>query len=216
MEDKEIGSMIKNLRRHANKMTQKELATKIGKNVETVKKYESGKIRIPLNVLHEIARALNVNVVDIICSSEEEGGDYFWNNVIFTRNELHISQSEMSNKLNIGLEEYIKYETDQIKPDYDLLMQISEILSLPPLVLINTKNMAQESEAFKDYKYNENSIFRNNTQLLSYVLLNLGINQHVRTSVIERISNSSEFKEFIEYLIYKYDKQLLQERNEGE
>lgn len=62
--DQEIGKKIKLFRK--GKMTQKELAQKIDKTESSIRKYEKGLVTIPLNVLEEIASALNVNCVDLM------------------------------------------------------------------------------------------------------------------------------------------------------
>lgn len=213
MDDKKIGLKIKDLRKQTNKMTQKEFASLIGKNIETVKKYESGKIQIPLNVLNQIAKVFNVDVLEILYPNNEEVKNKLWKNIIFIRNKFRISQEEMSNKLNISLDEYLKYETEQEKAPDDILLKISNILSVPPLLL--TQDIQQQLDVSHDYNNNPNSVFRNNQLLLMYVLSNMGM-ERVRTSIIERICESSELKDFMEYLVYKYDKQIAQERKEGE
>ncbi|ACZ08264.1 Antitoxin PezA [Sebaldella termitidis] len=58
-----IGSNIKNYRK-TNKLTQQELADKIGKHKITVAKYESGKISVPMAVLHEISEILDTPMSD--------------------------------------------------------------------------------------------------------------------------------------------------------
>ena len=60
-----IGSNIK-LARKLNKMTQKELATKINKAESSVKKYESDQINIPLQVLNDISDAFGIDVETLV------------------------------------------------------------------------------------------------------------------------------------------------------
>lgn len=62
--DLEIGKKIKQLRK--GKMTQPELAAKIGKTESSIRKYEKGLITIPLNVLEKIASALGVTAFDLM------------------------------------------------------------------------------------------------------------------------------------------------------
>lgn len=56
--DCEIGKKIKQYRK--GKMTQQELAERIGKTESSVRKYEKGLVTIPLDVLENIASALGV------------------------------------------------------------------------------------------------------------------------------------------------------------
>lgn len=66
----EIGKRIKRFRK--GKMTQKELADKIGKAESSIRKYEKGLVTIPLDVLQDIAAALNIS------PSELMKGGPFW------------------------------------------------------------------------------------------------------------------------------------------
>lgn len=54
-----IGRKIKNIRLD-NKLTQKEFADKINKSCITIRKYESGDINPPMDVLYEICNIFNV------------------------------------------------------------------------------------------------------------------------------------------------------------
>ncbi|WP_455505693.1 helix-turn-helix domain-containing protein [Gemmiger formicilis] len=69
LSDQEIGKKIKQFRK--GKMTQQELATKIGKTESSIRKYEKGLVTIPLNVLEEIANALGIAAADLM------GFEYF-------------------------------------------------------------------------------------------------------------------------------------------
>ncbi len=71
MNNVKIGSKIKQLRM-INQMTQKELARCIGKTESSVRKYEKGLIEIPLNVLEEIAKALNASKQVLLADADEE------------------------------------------------------------------------------------------------------------------------------------------------
>lgn len=66
-----IGSNIKKYRLKIG-LTQKQLADKIDKSKSSIEKYESDKTEVPLNVLEEIAEALNTNVNSILYSSFNE------------------------------------------------------------------------------------------------------------------------------------------------
>ena len=64
MNDVDIGKRIKQYRKE--KMTQKELASKIQRTESSIRKYEKGLITIPLNILEEIASALGVTAFDLM------------------------------------------------------------------------------------------------------------------------------------------------------
>lgn len=63
MDYEEIGKNIKRFRK--GKMTQGELAEKIGKSTSSIKKYELGLVEIPNSVIEEIAATLGVNARDL-------------------------------------------------------------------------------------------------------------------------------------------------------
>lgn len=58
------GENIKKYRKE-KKVTQKQLAEKIGKNIRTVQKYESGEIEVPLESLFKISEALDIPLKSI-------------------------------------------------------------------------------------------------------------------------------------------------------
>ncbi len=64
LSDQEIGKKIKQYRK--GKMTQQELAEKIGKTESSIRKYEKGLVTIPLNVLEQIASSLGITAFDLM------------------------------------------------------------------------------------------------------------------------------------------------------
>lgn len=64
MNDTDIGKRIKQCRK--GKMTQQELASKIGRTESSIRKYEKGLVTIPLDVLDDIASALGVTSFDLM------------------------------------------------------------------------------------------------------------------------------------------------------
>lgn len=60
-----IGSNIKQIRKE-KKLTQSDLAKKINKGLRTVQKYESDDINVPTDVLKDIAKSLDVELIDLI------------------------------------------------------------------------------------------------------------------------------------------------------
>jgi len=64
-----IGDKIKELRKNKG-LTQSELAKIVGKSTITIRKYESGDITPPIDVLNDIAESLNVQIEYILGKSE--------------------------------------------------------------------------------------------------------------------------------------------------
>lgn len=67
----EIGKRIKEIRESIS-MTQSELADKLDLSVHTISKYEQGQRKPKLDMLKEIAEALEVNVADLVEGATEE------------------------------------------------------------------------------------------------------------------------------------------------
>lgn len=121
--DLEIGKKIKQLRK--GKMTQPELAAKIGKTESSIRKYEKGLVTIPLNVLEEIASALGVVPFDLMGaeywdkkypdiakeSKEYEGFIDYLNSLgyivkdIYSPSQIPVEEFEKAGKMDIVPEE---------------------------------------------------------------------------------------------------------------
>lgn len=63
-----VGLNIKKARK-AKKMTQKELATKIGRVESSIRKYEKGDVEIPTSILEQIAKILDTSLLSLIGQS---------------------------------------------------------------------------------------------------------------------------------------------------
>ncbi len=68
---KYVGKQIKIFRK-IKKLTIDELAKSVNKSKSTVSKYESGEISIDIVTLYDIAKALNINIVNLIDYEDEE------------------------------------------------------------------------------------------------------------------------------------------------
>lgn len=90
-----ISEVIKKYRKE-KKITQKELAKLINKNVRTIQKYENGEIEnIPHKTLIDISKALGIP----ISAFDGEGWSYYDNGRAFGQSGEEISFSEMINSL---------------------------------------------------------------------------------------------------------------------
>ena len=70
MNNEKIGNNIKKWRK-LKKLTQQELGLLIDKNVKSIQRYETGVNPIPIDVLSNIAKALNIGIDKLIY---ENGG----------------------------------------------------------------------------------------------------------------------------------------------
>ena len=60
-----LGQTIKAARKAA-KLTQRELAEKLGKNFSTIQKYENGVVEPPISLIPEIAKALVISPIELM------------------------------------------------------------------------------------------------------------------------------------------------------
>lgn len=76
-----VGSQIKMFRK-IKKLTIEDLAKLINKSKSTVSKYESGEITIDIITLYDIAKALNINIINLIDYEEDKMVEvephFFW------------------------------------------------------------------------------------------------------------------------------------------
>lgn len=70
-----LGERIKKVRTK-KKITQKQLAEMIGKNIRTVQKYESGDIEVPLENLFKISEALNIQINELYTPDNKTINDF--------------------------------------------------------------------------------------------------------------------------------------------
>ncbi|MDO4728452.1 MAG: helix-turn-helix transcriptional regulator [Bacteroidota bacterium] len=66
-----VGSRIKKWRKLKN-LTQLELGKKINKNVKSIQRYEMGTNPVPIDVLNNIARALNIGIDKLIYNEDDK------------------------------------------------------------------------------------------------------------------------------------------------
>lgn len=78
MNNLKIGENIRFYRKQ-KKLTQKELALKIGKTESSIRKYEKGLVEIPLSTIEDIAYSLNVPVEKIYTFSENSSAENEFN-----------------------------------------------------------------------------------------------------------------------------------------
>ena len=65
--------------------------------------------------------------------------DYFPHNLRLCRKRKHLRQEDMAEILNIGRQTYCNYENGQRMPDFDILLEISDILDVSLDILLRQK-----------------------------------------------------------------------------
>lgn len=147
-----IGQEIKKHRKKAG-MTQKELASKIGKTESTIRKYEKAQIEIPINVIDSIASVLKMTPFELI------GVAYFDMEVENLTEELkkHSAFDKYLSELGYSLSEFqdIKFREEDIE-----LMDFVDAETLEPFAFEGTVQRI-ESYNIKITKENDSAIFSN-------------------------------------------------------
>lgn len=114
----EVGANIKKYRK--GKMTQAQLGEKIGKTESSIRKYEKGLVEIPWNVLEQIAKHLNVNVIELCDESvdkrptEEILDDIYSTHLISDLKKLNIKGKEEAVKQVKILTKVPEYQLDHV------------------------------------------------------------------------------------------------------
>lgn len=181
MDNMAIGQKIKELRKN-NKITQQELAEKIGRTESSIRKYEKGIVEIPLNVLSQIADALNVNVSALIPEAPKI--------------QLVPNQEKIVKNLLTISERTIK-ESD---PYYDIRSQAQALDMVNSILdIAKTDTSFWEEVAPLD----DETLARYFKAIMTTIGLSGVISMHDKD--IKTLLLSDEFKHFIDLLMLKYD-----------
>ncbi|MCD7847535.1 MAG: helix-turn-helix domain-containing protein [Oscillospiraceae bacterium] len=125
--DQEIGLKIKQYRK--GKMTQKELADKIGKTESSVCKYEKGLVTIPLNVLDEIATALGVTTSDLLETDHTEA-ESDGKRIRKYRKLRGLTQEELAKMTGLSTMSIRRYESGERIAPQPILIKIARTLGV--------------------------------------------------------------------------------------
>ena len=114
-EEKNVGEIIKKLRRN-NNMTQQELAGKLNIKHQTIQKYEKGIIiNIPIPTLKQIATIFNVSLYELLDPdttfefSDNKKKEYLRNILLHFFEETTISNEDKEELLNFCQKAYFKF-----------------------------------------------------------------------------------------------------------
>ena len=114
-EEKNVGEIIKKLRRN-NNMTQQELAGKLNIKHQTIQKYEKGIIiNIPIPTLKQIATIFNVSLYELLDPdttfdfSDNKKKEYLRNILLHFFEEITISNEDKEELLNFYQKAYFKF-----------------------------------------------------------------------------------------------------------
>ena len=114
-EEKNVGEIIKKLRRN-NNMTQQELAGKLNIKHQTIQKYEKGIIiNIPIPTLKQIATIFNVSLYELLDPdttfdfSDNKRKEYLRNILLHFFEEITISNEDKEELLSFCQKAYFKF-----------------------------------------------------------------------------------------------------------
>ena len=121
-EEKNVGEIIKKLRRN-NNMTQQELAGKLNIKHQTIQKYEKGIIiNIPIPTLKQIATIFNVSLYELLDPdttfdfSDNKKKEYLRNILLHFFEETTISNEDKEELLNFCQKAYFKFLKNNKSP----------------------------------------------------------------------------------------------------
>lgn len=127
----EIGKNIKKYRK-LNKLTQKDLAEKIGRNIRTIRGYELGDVIPPLNVIEKMAEVFNVRAVDLIGTDKKclETSIKELEEIIESKKKKHITNLYTSILNIIESVNYLHYGNTEISDIINNTNIVSDTVSL--------------------------------------------------------------------------------------
>ena len=115
-EEKNVGEIIKKLRRNNNMTQQQELAGKLNIKHQTIQKYEKGIIiNIPIPTLKQIATIFNVSLYELLDPdttfdfSDNKKKEYLRNILLHFFEETTISNEDKEELLNFCQKAYFKF-----------------------------------------------------------------------------------------------------------
>lgn len=171
-----IGNTIKKIRKE-NKLTQKELANKIGISEISIRKYEAGQRSPSLEILIKLANVLDIPLIELI--GEDPNSDLSYEFIKYTVN----NKEEFANNSNDMDLLHKKPSEVKIK---NRLNDISESIDL----FLSDKNLEEEF----DYKFSELDIFEQN-EINSFIfhMIDIKINEiKLRKQYNEKFKNIKE------------------------
>ena len=126
-EEKNVGEIIKKLRRN-NNMTQQELADKLNVKHQTIQKYEKGIIiNIPIPTLKQIAAIFNISLFELLDPdatfnftefdfSDNKRKEYLRNILLHFFEEITISNEDKEELLSFCQKAYFKFLKNNKSP----------------------------------------------------------------------------------------------------
>ena len=137
----EFNERLKALRKKAG-LTQSDFADKTGVHFQTVSKWERGASAPDISALSVIAKTLNVTLEGLLGVEESDSpitGDFDATSMAKAladyRKNKGLSQSELSEQLDVTPDAVSKWERGVTLPDVDLLIKMSNLFAVAPSVL---------------------------------------------------------------------------------
>lgn len=122
----DIGEKIKKIRLEKG-FTQPQLAEKISKSESTIRKYESGSVKVTMETLNVISNALDVNLNQLINEEESFGIGKI---IKEARKKSKLSQQALGDKLNVSGAYIQQIECNKKNPSIKTLKRITKALDI--------------------------------------------------------------------------------------
>ena len=123
------------------KLSQKELAERLGVGLGTIQRYEQGLILPSLIQLTGIANVLGVPVELLFVIGENETMGAV---IRRYRRSRGLTQEDLAERIGVQRPLISKYENDSIEPSLKRLRRIADVLEVPVGLLVNVKATASE------------------------------------------------------------------------
>lgn len=132
LNSQEIGKKIK--RHRKGKITQKELAEKIGKTESSIRKYEKGLVTIPLDVLEQIAVVLGVTVFELMDGDKDtvvvDDRNTVSERIRRIRKEKGWTQAQFAEILSVSQQMIGQFENSKKPPKLETIQKIAAALGV--------------------------------------------------------------------------------------
>ncbi len=158
----DFGERLKILRKSA-KMTQEQLAVKLGVHFQTVSKWERGQIAPDLAMLGSIATTLSVSLEKLLCIEEKNCVEGIFDCqalgacIATQRKRFALSQSDLAKKMQTSSDIVSKWERGIVCPRIEQIIVLSQLFSCSPSELYYAKCCNNLIDRFSEEQGKENS-----------------------------------------------------------
>ncbi|HBB28315.1 MAG TPA: hypothetical protein DC000_03525 [Clostridiales bacterium] len=208
---KEIGIRIRKYRKEL-KMTQQQLADKIGRVESSIRKYEKGEVEIPVSVLDSLASVFNITLTELLGWSYNFTMPTIINKF---RNALGMTLEQLSTMTKIDMELLEEYANGVTLPNFEDLKKIASAFGLPGVdaLTLPIEYMIEESQSIienleinpnvqKIYPMKQNVLLNDFRNILFNIrVLDLTEAMEISNDILSNVIYNNEFITYTKFLI---------------